>query len=77
MKKGNDKGDRTPNLLLCLLSEELCCDLMRLQKEAGLSYFLVVVAGVQIHQRFEGGVCPSFYLARSKQKRIIRCLRMR
>lgn len=73
---GKEKGDRTSDLSPCLPSDELRCDLIRLQKEAGLSYFLVVVAGVQIRRRFEGGACPSFYLARSGQKRRIGCLRM-
>lgn len=42
---------------------------MRLRKEAGLSYhFPVAVAGVQIHPHFEGGACPSFYLARPPTK---------
>ncbi len=42
---------------------------MSLMKEEGLSCLQEVVGGVQTHLSFVGGVYPSFYLARNREKK--------
>lgn len=58
----------TMYLLPCLLFDGLRCGWIRWMKEEGRSCLQVVVGGVQNHLNPEGGVYPSFCLARSGEK---------
>lgn len=55
-------------LLPCLLFDGLRCGWIRWMKEEGRSCLQVAVGGVQNHLSPEGGVYPSFCLARSGEK---------
>lgn len=56
-------------LLLCLPSDGLHCDWIRLMKEVGQFYLQEVVGEVQTHLYLVGGVYPSFCLARSGKEK--------